>query len=126
VTTLHAHEFVGYEHVQIAIPADGERRAREFYVDVLGFVEVVRPESLGGSGGGWFRAGDVNLHLGVGDDFHPTAKGHPAILARDLAPLRARLGAAGVKIEPAAKLPGFDRFHVRDPFGNRLEFMQRD
>jgi len=126
VTNESREEFIGYEHVQIAIPADGERRARAFYVDVLGFVEIVRPESLGGSGGGWFVAGGVNLHLGVGEPFHPTAKGHPAILTRDLSPLRARLDAAGVKIEPAAKLPGFDRFHVRDPFGNRIEFMQRD
>jgi catechol 2,3-dioxygenase-like lactoylglutathione lyase family enzyme len=107
------------------MPDGEERRAREFYVDVLGFIEVIRPDALGGGGGGWFRAGSVMLHLGVDPEFRPASKAHPAILASDLAPLRARCAAAAVKIEPAAKLPGFERFHIRDPFGNRLEFMER-
>lgn len=118
-------EFLGFEHVQLIIPHGEERRAREFYVDVLGFTEIVRPESLGGRGGGWFRNGGVNLHLGSERDFHATTKGHPAWLVPDLASLVARCEAAGHPIEPAVPLPGFDRVHVYDPFGNRLELMER-
>ena len=73
-------DFIGTEHVQLIIPEGQERRAREFYVDLLGFTEIVRPESLGGRGGGWFRNGGVNLHLGSVRDFHATQPGHPAWL----------------------------------------------
>ena len=117
--------FLGYEHVLLAMPDGEERRAREFYVDVLGFTEIVRPETLGGRGGGWFRAGPVMLHLGVEPEFHPARMAHPAFVVSDLALLIARCEAAGHPIEPAVALPGFDRVHVYDPFGNRLELMMR-
>jgi len=118
--------FLAYEHVLISIPAGEERRARKFYVDVLGFTEVVRPESLGGTGGGWFRAGAVNLHLGSEKEFTPARLAHPALLVSDLAPLIARCEAAGHMTKRAEKLPGFNRVHVHDPFGNRIELMERD
>jgi catechol 2,3-dioxygenase-like lactoylglutathione lyase family enzyme len=121
-----ATAFLAYEHVLLSIPAGEERRARKFYVDVLGFTEVVRPESLGGTGGGWFRAGPVNLHLGAESDFRPARLAHPALLVSDLAPLIARCEAAGHMTKPAEKLPGFNRVHVHDPFGNRIELMERD
>ena len=116
--------FLGYEHVLLAIPDGQERRAREFYVDVLGFTEVVRPESLGGRGGGWFRAGAVHLHLGVEREFRAARMAHPAWVVENLAALVARCEGAGHPIEPAVPRPGFDRVHVYDPFGNRLELMQ--
>jgi catechol 2,3-dioxygenase-like lactoylglutathione lyase family enzyme len=118
--------YLAYEHVLLSIPAGEERRARKFYVDVLGFTEVVRPDSLGGTGGGWFRAGAINLHLGSERDFTPARLAHPALLVSDLAPLIARCEAAGHKTIPAEKLPGFNRVHVHDPFGNRIELMERD
>ena len=105
------------------MPYGKERRAREFYVDALGFVEVIRPEVFGGRGGGWFRGGPVMIHLGVDVDFHPARMAHPAIIVAELEPLIQRCEAFGHPIEPALKLPGFDRIHVYDPFGNRLEFM---
>ena len=118
--------YLAFEHVLLAMPDGEERRAREFYVDVLGFTEVIRPESLGGRGGGWFQAGSVMIHLGVEREFRAAAMAHPAILVESLATFVARCEALGCAIEPAVKLPGFDRVHVYDPFGNRLEFMQRE
>jgi catechol 2,3-dioxygenase-like lactoylglutathione lyase family enzyme len=118
--------YLAYEHVLLSIPAGEERRARKFYVDVLGFTEVVRPESLGGTGGGWFRAGTINLHLGSETNFTPARLAHPALLVSDLAPLIARCEAAGHPTKRAEKLPGFNRVHVHDPFGNRIELMERD
>jgi catechol 2,3-dioxygenase-like lactoylglutathione lyase family enzyme len=123
---LPVARYLAFEHVLLAMPDGEERRAREFYVDVLGFAEVIRPESLGGRGGGWFRAGTVMIHLGVEREFRAAAMAHPAILVDSLADFVARCGALGCPIEPAVKLPGFDRVHVYDPFGNRLEFMQRE
>lgn len=118
-------QYLGFEHVLLAMPDGEERRAREFYVDVLGLTEVVRPESLGGRGGGWFRAGTVMVHLGVERDFHAARMAHPAILVDSLEVFIARCESHGCAIEPAVKLPGFERVHVYDPFGNRLEFMER-
>ena len=97
----------------------------QFYVDVLGFTEIVRPEALGGRGGGWFRAGPVTLHLGVEQEFRAARMAHPAFLVSRLAPLVARCEAAGHATVPADELPGFNRVHVHDPFGNRLELMER-
>jgi catechol 2,3-dioxygenase-like lactoylglutathione lyase family enzyme len=122
---LPVARYLSFEHVLLAMPDGEERRAREFYVDLLGFTEVIRPESLGGRGGGWFRAGAVMVHLGVEREFHAARMAHPAILVESLAAFVARCEALGCPVEPAVELPRFDRVHVYDPFGNRLEFMQR-
>ena len=37
---------IGIDHVQIAIPRDGEDRAREFFVEKLGFSEIEKPPNL--------------------------------------------------------------------------------
>ncbi len=64
-------------HMQLAMPRGEESAARAFFVDVLGMVEVEKPPVLRTRGGAWFRAGDVELHLGIEDDFRPARKGHP-------------------------------------------------
>lgn len=116
---------IAIDHVQIAIPAGGEDMARPFYVGVLGFSEVERPASLAGRGGMWLEAGEVKLHLGVDPAFHPAGKAHPAFLVGDLAVLEERAGEAGARIERDVPLPGYRRLHVYDPFGNRIELMQK-
>ena len=40
-------------------------------------------------------------------------------------PLAARLEAAGVDVRWDDELPGLRRFYAEDPWGNRLEFLQR-
>ena len=113
------------DHVQLAIPEGGEGTARAFYVDLLGFTETVKPDSLAGRGGCWFEAGAVRLHLGVEKDFRPAAKAHPALLVDDLAALVAKLAASGCRLVEDVALPGYERRHVFDPFGNRIELMQK-
>jgi catechol 2,3-dioxygenase-like lactoylglutathione lyase family enzyme len=39
-------KIVGLEHVQLAMPAGEEDRAREFYSGVLGLIEVQKPLDL--------------------------------------------------------------------------------
>ncbi len=111
-------------HVQLAMPAHAEDEARAFYADVLGFREVPKPPALAARGGVWFRAGEVELHLGAEEPFHPARKAHPAILTDALDELAERLSAAGREARPDVRLPGFRRFHVDDCFGNRLEFLE--
>ena len=110
-------------HVQIAIPQGTEADAREFYSDVLGCEELAKPATLAGRGGVWFRYGGVELHLAVEEDHRPARKAHPGILVGDLDELEAKLQAAGYGVETDYLLPGYRRFYVSDPFGNRLEFL---
>jgi ubiquinone/menaquinone biosynthesis C-methylase UbiE/catechol 2,3-dioxygenase-like lactoylglutathione lyase family enzyme len=115
----------GFDHVQVTAPRDREAEARAFYVEVLGLVEIPKPAVLAARGGAWYRCGDLQLHLGLEDDYTPQRKAHPAFRVRDLEEMRARLAAAGAPITVDAQLPGYQRFETHDPFGNRLEFMHR-
>ena len=116
------------DHVQVALPAGGEDAARAFYGGVLGLAELEKPTLLAARGGVWFRVGSHELHLGVEEHFVPARKAHPAFRLDDpsaLHALAAVLEAAGAPVTWAdpAEIPGRDRFHVADPFGNRLEFL---
>ncbi len=112
-------------HVQLAMPEGCENAARSFYAGVLGLAEVPKPENLEKRGGCWFELGDVKVHLGVMPDFRSASKAHPAFLVKDLTEMRARCDAASVACIDDEPLEGFARFFVFDPFGNRIELMER-
>ncbi|MEX2420959.1 MAG: VOC family protein, partial [Actinomycetota bacterium] len=98
---------------------------RTFYGALLGLLEIPKPSELAPRGGIWFRSGDLEVHLGVErQDFRPATKAHPAFLVSGLDELRGRLEGAGYRIDEDVQLEGFRRFHVRDPFGNRLELVE--
>jgi hypothetical protein len=86
--------------------------------------ELEKPPALAARGGCWFGAGAVELHLGVEDGFAPARKAHPGILVTGLDALAARLREAGIDTAADSDLPGYSRFYVSDPFGNRLEFLE--
>jgi catechol 2,3-dioxygenase-like lactoylglutathione lyase family enzyme len=83
------------DHMQLAMPRGAEEQARAFYGGVLGLEELPKPPALAARGGVWFRCGEQQINLGVEEDFHPQRKGHPGLLVRDLAAVRAQLAAAG-------------------------------
>ena len=116
---------VGLDHVQLAMPKGGEDAARAFYGGVLGLAERPKPAHLATRGGCWFVGPRVELHLGVEPDFRPAAKAHPALLVADLAVMHARLSRHGVAFTEGKPLEGYLRGDVQDPFGNRIELMQR-
>ena len=113
------------DHVQLAMPAGGEDQARAFYQGVLGVSEQPKPPHLAKRGGCWFERGDLKIHLGVEADFRPARKAHPALLVRDLAALKAAIVLGGYVMRDDEPLEGYDRLYVDDPFGNRIELMQR-
>lgn len=115
----------GLDHVQLAMPAGQEEQARAFYEGLLGLAWMPKPENLARRGGCWFGDDQVKVHLGVEQDFRPARKAHPALLVEGLGDLTARLAAAGVKVKRDEPLDGFDRVFVDDPFGNRIELMER-
>jgi len=116
------------DHVQLTIPEGDEHlaEARRCYVDVLGMTEVEKPAPLQSRGGAWFEAGPpearFQVHLGVEAPLE--TRRHPAFVTPDLDALRARCEAAGYRTEDDVPLVGRRRFHLWDPFGNRIELLQ--
>jgi catechol 2,3-dioxygenase-like lactoylglutathione lyase family enzyme len=118
-------EITDIHHVQLAMPPDEEDAGRAFYGELLGLPEVPKPSELAPRGGLWFRSGTLEVHLGVErEGFTPARKAHPAFLVRGLDALRDRLNGAGYRIDEDVQLEGYRRFHVRDPFGNRIELVE--
>jgi catechol 2,3-dioxygenase-like lactoylglutathione lyase family enzyme len=116
---------IAIEHVQLAMPPGREEEARAFYAGLLGMVEVRKPAHLAARGGAWFEAGEVKVHLGVEESFRPARKAHPAFVVADLQELVACLRAAGHEAVEDQPLAGWQRIYIADPFGNRIELMER-
>jgi catechol 2,3-dioxygenase-like lactoylglutathione lyase family enzyme len=116
---------VGLDHVQIAAPRGCEADARRFYGALLGLAEIEKPEGLRRRGGVWFRCGELQLHVGVEDEFAPARKAHPAFRVADgqLDALAERLDHAGEQVIWDRALPGVRRFYTQDPWGNRIELL---
>ncbi len=105
------------------MPSGGESAARQFYRDLLGMSEIPKPAELAKRGGCWCKSGEVQIHLGVENDFRPAKKAHPALRCLDYDACVARLSGAGVEITEADDIPGVRRCHIHDPFGNRIELI---
>lgn len=116
--------FTRLHHVQLSIPAGGEDRSRAFWSGLLGMQELLKPPALVPNGGCWFGSGTVEVHVGVEADFAPARKAHPALLVTGIRDLAARLEEHDIAVKWDESVPGYDRFHAHDPFGNRLEFVE--
>jgi catechol 2,3-dioxygenase-like lactoylglutathione lyase family enzyme len=123
---------IALHHVQVSCPPGGEDVARRFYADGLGLTEVGKPAALRGRGGAWFRSYDAlgavaaELHVGVEEPFAPARKAHPAFVVDDLDDVADAVAAVGGEVDWSERLtfPGYQRFHVTDPHGNRVEVLQ--
>ena len=109
--------------VQLAFPQGEEAQVRRFYGSLVGLTELKYPA-------------DQALHFVAGSqrvDLVPTttwqAPAAHAVLAfevQNLPRLRHQLLHADVALEEHQPLPGYLRFYVNDPAGNRLEFLEPD
>jgi catechol 2,3-dioxygenase-like lactoylglutathione lyase family enzyme len=113
------------DHLQIAAPAGCEEAAREFYGGILGMEEIAKPPELRKRGGCWFACGGQQLHIGVEKDFRAAKKAHPAFAVDHLEALRQALRQSGYPAIEDEHFPGSRRFYSEDPWGNRLEFVER-
>lgn len=113
-------------HVQITVPKGQEKEARAFYCTLLGLEEIKKPDVLKPNGGFWLQLGQVQLHIGTESNSgrHKT-KAHIAYQVSNITEWRNRFETENITITENQQIPGFDRFDVRDPFGNRLEFMAK-
>ena len=119
--------FLGYHHAQISIPPGpaAEAECRRFYGAVLGMAEHPLPPAIVGRVPMWFDVGDRTLHVSAEDGVDRATKAHLAYEVDDIADCRRRLLADGRELHEQPTLAGYDRFHVIDPFGNRLELIGR-
>ena len=113
------------DHVQLAMPPGEEDAAIAFYDGLLGIPNVAKPAHLAARGGCWFVDGDLKVHLGTEADFRPARKAHPALLVDELNELTARLSAAGIDVRAGDGVDGYRQVYVDDPFGNRIELLER-
>ncbi|WP_377889489.1 VOC family protein [Alkalihalobacillus sp. R86527] len=110
-------------HIQICIPVGMENQARTFYKDILGFIEIEKPEALKKNGGFWLRGAGIEIHIGTETNIHP-GKRHPAFEVGNINEARARLKDYEVLIQEETQIKGYERFTFFDPFRNRIEFIQ--
>ncbi|ADF40650.1 VOC family protein [Priestia megaterium] len=113
------------DHVQLAAPPNSESEARHFFGTVLGLTEVEKPESLKKRGGVWFEFGSYQLHIGVEPAFSPAKKAHPGFHVKNLPAFKDHLASFGISFIEDKNITGVERIYVDDPFGNRMEFLEK-
>ena len=109
------------QHVGITVPPDAVEVARAFYTDLLELPELAAGESVLVYGLG--QPGDLELHVVASAPADPSALHHFALEVAELAPVRTRLADAGYETADARPVGGRERFFVRDPVGNLIEFV---
>src|SRR6185312_13060840 len=109
VTEKTLMPIVGIDHVQLAMPAGEEARARAFYGEVLGLPETPKPPDSAKRGGCWFESDRVKIHLGVDSNFHPATRAHPGLLVDDLQEVIDRCRQQGIKCSDSAQIEGYRR-----------------
>ena len=113
-------------HAHIVIPPGADQRARDFYCGVLGLNETPKPENLKNRGGFWLQLPNAQVHVGVQEGIDSSkSKAHVAYVVNDLEEMRSTITGQGIECQDGLPIPGFVRFECRDPFGNRMEFIQQ-
>ena len=119
------------DHVQITVGATEIDATIRFYVEILGLRQIAKPGPLARNGGAWFRIGDSGeLHLSVEasatTEANQASRRHVCLTVTDLAGAQAAAETAGVPvIDDRQPIPGWQRFYLRDPGGNRIEIAQK-
>ncbi|MFI5140556.1 MAG: VOC family protein [Sphingobacteriales bacterium] len=116
--------FKKLDHIQICIPTGKEDEARKFYTGIIGLKEIPKPKELITNGGLWFQLADIQFHIGTEDEANKS-KPHPAFEVVHLEEAKHHLEMHGVKIKEEIQIPGCIRFSFIDPFGNRMELLQK-
>ncbi|CAN5461985.1 VOC family protein [soil metagenome] len=111
-------------HIQICILIGKENEAREFYTKILGLKEILKPKELISNGGIWYEIADIQLHIGTEGEIN-TSKRHPAFETDDLESAKKYLTENGIKVKGEIQIPGCIRFSFLDPFGNRIELLEK-
>jgi glyoxylase I family protein len=99
--------------------------SRRFYGELLGLREIPAPKTFDFVAL-WYDLGGTYLHLllkPIADTIGPR---HFCLHVSDIAAARAHVASSNIPIDDTVKIPGADRFFIRDPDGNRIEILQRE
>jgi catechol 2,3-dioxygenase-like lactoylglutathione lyase family enzyme len=117
---------VAIDHVQITVASENVEATLAFYEHVLGLRRIPKTNARAG---GWFELGDNQLHVGTeaaSREVNVASKRHVCFRVADVVAAEHALAAAGIAIvADADPAPGWKRFYVRDPGGNRIEIAER-
>ncbi|GAB2527243.1 VOC family protein [Spirosoma aerophilum] len=113
-------QFTRLDHVLVSIPEGKTMEARAFYSEVLGLAEIPG-EHPGGAI--WFAIADIQLHLREEAGGSLSLR-HPAFEIVNLEAAKLELQQKGVALSYSSDIDGRQRFFIRDPFGNRMEFLE--
>jgi len=116
--------FKRLDHIQICIPKGKENEARQFYTDIIGLTEIPKPKALIANGGLWYQLADIQFHIGTENEINKS-KRHPAFEISNLDDAKKYLIQQGVTLKEEIEIPGQKRFSFIDPFGNRIELLQK-
>jgi catechol 2,3-dioxygenase-like lactoylglutathione lyase family enzyme len=97
--------------------------SRHFYGELLGLREVPAPKTFDFVAL-WYDLGGTYLHLLLKPERDTIGPRHFCLHVSDIAAARAHVETHGIRIDETVKIPGADRFFIRDPDGNRIEVLQ--
>lgn len=116
---------VAIDHVQITVAPEDCDQAVRFYERIVGLPRVAKPNDRPGA---WFRHERGELHVGVervSREGNESSKRHVCFRVADVDAAERAMRDAGVAvIADDSPAPGWKRFYVRDPGGNRVEIAQ--
>lgn len=112
--------FKRLDHILVTIPPGTTQQARTFYTQTLGLTEIPGGHPHGAI---WFDMADIQLHLREEEGGNFSSR-HPAFEVINLEAARQELEQKGVQIAYSSEIDGRQRFFIRDPFGNRIEFLE--
>ncbi|HEY3780663.1 MAG TPA: VOC family protein [Fimbriimonadaceae bacterium] len=116
----------GIDHVAITMPVGSEPAALTYFRDLLELPELEKPDSLKHKGGVWFALpAGVQLHLQAEAAHLGAKRAHPALATSNIEEIESRLRSGGYSTEWDTALAPRKRFYTQDPFGNRLEFIEK-
>lgn len=118
-------KFKKLDHIQLCIPKGKEDEARIFYGEILRLTEIEKPEALKPNGGMWYEIGDIQLHIGTEDTAPDKSKRHPAFEVENLLEIKSYLRSKNIVIKEDVAIPNVQRFSIFDPFGNRIELLEK-
>ena len=121
---MSGFEVVGLDHVHVTTPEELEAEVLSFYSECLVLEPLPKPAGTR-SKGGWFRAGNAEVHVSI-DEHNPHKASHFGLVVSDFSAVIDSLRAAGRHIEQARPIPGRHSFFTRDPAGNLIEVISFD
>jgi catechol 2,3-dioxygenase-like lactoylglutathione lyase family enzyme len=109
------------DHVSVLIT--DVARSRQFYGDILGLREIPAPRTFDFVAI-WYDLGGTYLHLLLKDQPDKISPRHFCLHVSDIRAAREHAVDRGLRVDETVKIPGADRFFLRDPDGNRIEVLQ--